>query len=117
MDIEAILFFSAAILLLIIITALNRERYLWFTNPNERVNKIISNYQKRGKVCSGIIKYPTPKDYKYFNVSQRRYDHIFEQKFYRVILCEEDETITKQLVSVKTIFLHFAIFKIINSPK
>ncbi|MFT5751368.1 MAG: hypothetical protein ACI828_000553 [Flavobacteriales bacterium] len=105
MEIETLLF----VLLIIIVSCLvimgNKEIFMWNFNTEKKLNTFIFDLQKKKKLCSGRITYPTKNDFQKYNVTGSDSNFLFEKKFYRVIICKDSPEEERVFVLVTNTFV------------
>lgn len=90
MKTESLLFVLLVLCVGCIVFIVNREIVMWNFNTEKKLNTFIIDLQKRKKLCSGRITYPSKNDFQKYNITNSYSNNIFEKKFYRVIICKDN---------------------------
>ena len=119
MSLQNILYLLILIITLYILFFIYFRIFTWIYNTENSLKKVLKKAQKKKHICNGRIILPSNENLKKFRInkeSQTVFEIFFARTFYRIIACENTNSV--QLVSVRYhLILEIKIKKIENKER
>ena len=97
MEIDTLLFFLLVIIASCLVLILYKELFIWNFNPEKKLKTVILDFQKKKKLCSGRITFPTKKDFQKYNVVDNDSNFLFEKMLQNILqILLDDPTVVKK---------------------